>query len=497
MAIPKKLQRQEITNSLAITKQETDKEWSHRLIQYATKLKNSPDKIDLYSLLDLKINSSPADVFAQFSIIKKDLAERSQDKLSDSTKQISVILNLILEEFVKLEELNKSIINNDSYPQSLKTQVASIYKSVEKSPSIKTAQINGLIAEFNHLQKLLKDVENHPSYPQTLKNMVSNINAKDGDTKQKIDRIEQLVADYNQLQQLITSISNNPNYSDELKEQVRIINQGADSSATKIQDIKSECDKEEQEVMQATKAICDQLATQFPEIAANSYPNANSISDFSSACTAKEQLKTFFGTQQQRFSTEPYQSNPEFQAQLTTFHINPPFNSGLDLLQTAKAIETKMMLDFIEQNFKYAPNGERPKDSSDYQMIKKYYDGTLAGKTKADNQTIKDLTQRLQTYIDRIKSHKKEGSEEIDFSHGFWFNKKSRALNREMNYYIALTLLNNLQATSPDLNTFKQIETYKGKILKSFPSFKKSASKNPISSTELQEIVEAGKLLKK
>lgn len=56
------------------------------------------------------------------------------------------------------------------------------------------------------------------------------------------------------------------------------------------------------------------------------------------------------------------------------------------------------------------------------------------------------LIDRLDRYITRIDSYQKSSSNSIDFNHGFWFKKDSRALNRQANYYLAKSLKSQLES---------------------------------------------------
>lgn len=455
MALPKFfesqiLERPVLLNpSSKVKHKETDKERLARL----KLIEKDLSKSNAYEILGVKEGSTFQEIENAFVIIKQELSLELFQRSKEETPLEELILKIInatFREFQKLEQLIESL-KNENYPEELKERIQKIYSQ--------------------------KD-----SYPTA-----------------KIQLIEEEIYTHHELLSLITSINDDQNYSDTLKQKVADINQTAAPLATKIQEIKSECTEEEQGAIQATITICQQLARLFPEIEASSYPNANSISDFSSACTAKQKLNDFFQDQQQNFSTEPYQSNAVFQAQLNTYQSNPSFEGGLELLQKAKEIKIEMMLKFIKKNFNHAPVGQCPQTNSKYQEIKEFYDATLTRKTQADNKPIDDAKKRLEKYINRIKSHKKEGGEDIDFSHGFWFNKESRALSRKMNFIIACKLLNDLQRESPNLDTFTKIQEYKKKIIAKLDPNHQSRldSSEHISSSELQDIVEEVKLSKK
>lgn len=58
----------------------------------------------------------------------------------------------------------------------------------------------------------------------------------------------------------------------------------------------------------------------------------------------------------------------------------------------------------------------------------------------------KAVLDKLKIYVERVESHHKTGSKEIDFAHGFWFLQRSRALNREANYRLAKELINKISS---------------------------------------------------
>lgn len=102
-----------------------------------------------------------------------------------------------------------------------------------------------------------------------------------------------------------------------------------------------------------------------------------------------------------------------------------------------------------------------------------------------------ELIQKLQSYIDRINTY------HDNFSHGFWFLKKSRALNRQINYELAKELVEQLKTQSVGY-VFANYEITRQDIIK-----KKKFDKNPdfvdrgINSEELNEVLDEGKELGK
>ncbi|HBB53064.1 MAG TPA: hypothetical protein DCZ80_04110, partial [Legionellales bacterium] len=229
MAIPKHLQRQEIYFS--DEKIEPEKLYLNRLIKLNKELTAPKIAINLYLLLGVETNTPYAKVEAQYLDILKELTPSS--KAID--KEIFEILSKAFKEFQKLEQLIESL-KNENYPEELKNRIQEIYSQKNIYPTAK-------------IQLIEKEINTH-----------------------------------HELDSLITSINDDQNYSNTLKQKVADINQTAAPLATKIQEIKSERTNEEEKIIQEIKSICEQLATLFTEIEASLYPNANLISDFSSAC---------------------------------------------------------------------------------------------------------------------------------------------------------------------------------------------------------------------
>ncbi len=75
-------------------------------------------------------------------------------------------------------------------------------------------------------------------------------------------------------------------------------------------------------------------------------------------------------------------------------------------------------------------------------------------------ETIKNL----EKYIERIESHK-NASNSFDFEYGFYFFKKSRAINREINYLLAKKLLNDLLSSKSSVEVFKDVENKRKELI--------------------------------
>ncbi len=73
----------------------------------------------------------------------------------------------------------------------------------------------------------------------------------------------------------------------------------------------------------------------------------------------------------------------------------------------------------------------------------------------------------LNTYIQNI-SHYQHTSSRPDFRHGFWAFKQSKALNREINYTLAIKLKSELSAAEADIQTiFERTEAFRQEIISS------------------------------
>ena len=79
-----------------------------------------------------------------------------------------------------------------------------------------------------------------------------------------------------------------------------------------------------------------------------------------------------------------------------------------------------------------------------------------------DNSQRKQIITALKSYTTRVESYTQKKSSEINFSYGFWAAKKSRALNRELNYRLALQLIEKLENDNQSL-----VEMFKSKNIKS------------------------------
>ncbi len=113
---------------------------------------------------------------------------------------------------------------------------------------------------------------------------------------------------------------------------------------------------------------------------------------------------------------------------------------------------------------------------------------------KARSSTL--IKQSLDNYILRIEQYKSSASKEIDFSHGFWFFKESRALNRKANYLLAKELLKKLNPSDgksqkwPDEFNSENIMKIRSNLIHS-----KNLDKSPaytergVNSTELNKVI--------
>jgi ankyrin repeat protein len=90
------------------------------------------------------------------------------------------------------------------------------------------------------------------------------------------------------------------------------------------------------------------------------------------------------------------------------------------------------------------------KESASQQSIdeKKHSPNNIQNKRKNTNHP---LAYDLQNYIKRIESYTSKTSSKLNYAHGFWICKNSRALNRKANYFLAKRLLKN-----PDLDIDKE-----------------------------------------
>ena len=73
----------------------------------------------------------------------------------------------------------------------------------------------------------------------------------------------------------------------------------------------------------------------------------------------------------------------------------------------------------------------------------------------------------LNAYIDSISLYK-DASSRPDFRHGFWAFKQSKALNREINYTLAIKLKSELSAEEADIQAiFEHTEAFRQEIIRS------------------------------
>jgi small GTP-binding protein len=131
---------------------------------------------------------------------------------------------------------------------------------------------------------------------------------------------------------------------------------------------------------------------------------------------------------------------------------------------------------------------------------------------KTEEEVRQELIKQLNAYIERVESHKippKEGEKEgpsgeqrINFGHGlrtwipFLFTKKSQALNRRANYYLAVELRKELNAGKPLSELFtdnKKINNLRDSLIEATGiSDNKKYSRRGIHSTTLNNIIKEG-----
>ena len=105
------------------------------------------------------------------------------------------------------------------------------------------------------------------------------------------------------------------------------------------------------------------------------------------------------------------------------------------------------------------------------------------------NPDRKALYDRLAQYIVRIESHKNQVNDAVDFSHGFWFFRSSRSINRVANYELAKKLL--IEIVTPNSSFDKaRINELRDEIITS-KGLDQSADyvKRGIGSSELNKII--------
>lgn len=113
---------------------------------------------------------------------------------------------------------------------------------------------------------------------------------------------------------------------------------------------------------------------------------------------------------------------------------------------------------------------------------------------KARSSTL--IKKSLENYIHRIEQYKSSESKEINFSHGFWFFKQSRAINRKANYLLAKELLKKLNPSEdtkqkwPDEFISKNIIKIRSNLIRS-----KNLDESPdyvergVNSAELNKVI--------
>lgn len=100
------------------------------------------------------------------------------------------------------------------------------------------------------------------------------------------------------------------------------------------------------------------------------------------------------------------------------------------------------------------------------------------------------VSEQLLQYTRRIERQVKNGAP--DFEYGFWFFKKSRAVNRKINYLLAVHLVTELQLQAENFNftMFSRINEIRANILKNLSvEDKKHYVDRGINSNELNEIM--------
>lgn len=102
------------------------------------------------------------------------------------------------------------------------------------------------------------------------------------------------------------------------------------------------------------------------------------------------------------------------------------------------------------------------------------------------------LIQDLEKYIARIEKHKTAttGAAGPDFSYGFWFFKKSRAINRQVNYLLAQNLLHDLRCNKSTQETFANINAKRVEVIRTHSFWDRpDYVSRGMNSSELQEII--------
>ena len=116
------------------------------------------------------------------------------------------------------------------------------------------------------------------------------------------------------------------------------------------------------------------------------------------------------------------------------------------------------MLSYINERKKFHPSNRKLLNSGDlaevssfFKEVQKKIQSITVSKDSIDN-----IKNRLSAYIGRIEQFK-SANDDINYGADFWFWQKSRAINRKVNYLIALELVDYLNKKSPNFDIFKQI----------------------------------------
>jgi curved DNA-binding protein CbpA len=279
------------------------------------------------------------------------------------------------------------------------------------------------------------------------------------------------------LKENLNTLFQNPMYNREFKEKIKDFSKKSIPLNEKIKMITTLEEHYQKNYIQQNNEhvseIYNLLETKFPEIEKSKYKidERKNQSEFFKTYQAVKKLELFFPKFNLQFflSQKPYSQDSDF-----TEHVHNLENNQDKTFREKFEGVLRLVQDF---NHKNQVNSE------------------LENQIKSKS----DIKSKLKMYTERIESFKTR-SREIDYEHNFLFLKKSRGINRKINYLIALELLNSLSKNSGDFSIFENIEKIRTKIIQKIMTDNNKLinfADRGINSTELNKILKTVKSFKK
>jgi Ras-related protein Rab-1A len=141
-----------------------------------------------------------------------------------------------------------------------------------------------------------------------------------------------------------------------------------------------------------------------------------------------------------------------------------------EITQYVNELDLPYTVNFVETSAKTGENVQAAFELAARSVL----DGLKPNESVAQSSKKQDIRQQviadLTKYTSWVEKHTKtdeEGKERINFSHGFWHHRNSRAANRQANYLLAKDLLLKLQDPDKSIESiFKNIYGQRDEIIK-------------------------------